>query len=275
MMPRSRLPLFVLLTLLTSSGCAGPWTRRLVLPGDYTIVREQLVIHSDFSVPAHHRLLEELTARRDDLVNRLGLPLSDEPIHVYLFENADEFGAFVRLHHPNFPLRRAFFFETDTRLQVYAQWGDRVAEDLRHEVAHGYLHSVVPNLPLWLDEGLAEYYEVPRGHRGFNRTQLINLLGKLDQGQWQPDLPRLEALPISRDLSRDDYAESWAWVHFLLESPAIPVDMLPGYLRDLRRHGSAEPLSVRVGRVMSRPEQQLVGHVRRLAEMGQIQPGMD
>ena len=53
--------------------------------------------------------------------------------------------------------RRAFFVETDTQLSVYAQWGDRVAEDLRHEVTHGYLHAVVPNVPLWIDEGLAEF----------------------------------------------------------------------------------------------------------------------
>jgi hypothetical protein len=70
------------------------------------------------------------------------------------------------VHHPNLPRRRAFFVETDTRLSVYAYWGDRVAEDLRHEVVHGYLHAVVPHLPLWLDEGLAEYFEVPRGLSG-------------------------------------------------------------------------------------------------------------
>lgn len=255
----------VLVLCVASSGCANLWTPRLTLPADHTLVREQLVIHSDFTVPAHHRLLEELVARRDDIVERLGLPLSDEPIHVYLFESADEFGAFMRLHHPKFPLRRAFFLETDTRLQVYAQWGDRVAEDLRHEVTHGYLHSVVPNLPLWLDEGLAEYFEVPRGHQGLNRAQWENLRARLEQGRWQPDLPRLESLVPSDDLSRDDYAESWAWAHFFVESPLAPTELLRGYLRDLRRHGTAEPLSIRVGRVLPLADQHLVGYIRNLS----------
>ncbi len=49
-----------------------------------------------------------------------------------------------RANIPSFPARRAFFVETDTRLAVYAYWGDRIAEDLRHEVAHGYLHACVP-----------------------------------------------------------------------------------------------------------------------------------
>ena len=148
--------------------CA-PCRTRLTLPASHTVVREQLVVHSDFPVAATHRLLEELTARRMDLSDRLQIPVSEEPIHMYLFDDADRFGGFIRLNYPDFPPRRAYFLETDTRLQVYAQWGDRVAEDLRHEVTHGYLHSVVPNLPLWLDEGLAEFFEVPRGNRGLNR----------------------------------------------------------------------------------------------------------
>src|SRR6185295_16292773 len=101
---------------------------------------------------------------------------SDEPIHVYLFESGPVFTEFMHAHYPSFPQRRAFFVETDTRLTVYAQWGDRVAEDLRHEVSHGYLQSIIRNLPLWLDEGLAEYFEVPRGTQGFNRPHVDELL---------------------------------------------------------------------------------------------------
>ncbi|NLX98885.1 MAG: hypothetical protein GXY83_22270 [Rhodopirellula sp.] len=254
-----------LLGCLSTAGCAQLMPQRLTLPAEHTLVRDQLVVHSDFELASHHRLLEEMTARRSDIVLRLGLPLSDEPIHVYLFENADRFGTFVRLHHPELPLRRAFFLETDTRLQVYAQWGDRVAEDLRHEVTHGYLHSVVPSLPLWLDEGLAEYFEVPRGHRGLNRTQLENVLARAERGVWLPDLARLDALPPTRDLSRDDYAESWAWVHFLFESPLVSRELLRGYLGDLRQHGSTEPLSARVARALPGCNQAVVGHVWQLA----------
>ena len=65
-------------------------------------------------------------------------------------------------HFPGTPSRRAFFVESPTHLSVYAQWGDRVQEDLRHEVVHGYLHAVLRDIPLCLDEGIAEYFEVPR-----------------------------------------------------------------------------------------------------------------
>jgi hypothetical protein len=210
--------------------------------------------------------LDELVARRADLGRLLELPNSDESVHVYLFENADRFEQFMELHHPDLPLRRAFFLETDTRLAIYAQWGDRVAEDLRHEVTHGYLHAVVPNLPLWLDEGLAEYFEVPRGYGGLNRVHVQHLLARMQRHQWSPDLARLERLDATGDLSQEDYAESWAWVHFLLHDEAKGRDLLRSFLADLRRDGAAEPLSKRIERVVPSPAHAVQGHVLQLAE---------
>ena len=114
----------------------------MALPDKYTVTLDQLVIHSNFPLPSQHRLLQEINAERVDVSNKLNLPVSDETIQVYLFKDAEQFSDFIRLKYPNFPDRRAFFVETDTRLAVYAYWGDRAAEDLRHEVCHGYLHSV-------------------------------------------------------------------------------------------------------------------------------------
>ncbi|MEE8451625.1 MAG: hypothetical protein V3R99_06905 [Thermoguttaceae bacterium] len=229
------------------------------------MAREQLMVHSDFPMAAQHRLIEELTARRFDLSRRLAVPISNEPIHIYLFENVEAFDRFMGMHHPDFPNRRAFFVETDTRLIVYAHWGDRVAEDLRHEVTHGYLHSMVPNLPLWLDEGLAETFEVPRGRSGINRPHLALLTARLKQGEWQPDLRRIEQLHAAFDMTQADYAETWAWVHFLLHSRAEHALLLQHYLADLRGDGSPPPVSSRLAQMLRDPEASLVEHVRYLA----------
>jgi hypothetical protein len=248
-----------------AAGCAHPWSARLTLPASYTVVRDQLVIRSDFPLPANHRLLTELTAVRNDLRQRLGVPASDEPIQVYLFDNAEQFRAFMLLHHPDLPDRRAFFLETDTRLQIYAQWGDRIAEDLRHEVTHGYLHSTMPGLPLWLDEGMAEYYEVPRASRGLHRADLEFLLTAIQHRRWQPDLARLERLQPIHEMTQEEYCEAWAWVHFLLETRQEHRSMLREYLDDLRRLGTAEPLGVRLRQLVPEPEQVLVAYVESLA----------
>ena len=107
--------------LLRSIGCVGCFGLLAVasgcqtvssnssLPAGQRVVRDQLIVHSDFHLPKRHRLLDELVARRTDVTDLLNLPTSDEPINVYLFKDADEFRRFMQRRFPNFPNRRAFF----------------------------------------------------------------------------------------------------------------------------------------------------------------------
>ncbi|HTQ38263.1 MAG TPA: DUF1570 domain-containing protein [Pirellulales bacterium] len=236
------------------------------LPERFTVTLDQLVIHSNFELPSQHRLLQELNAERTDVSSKLNLPISDEKIHVYLFKEPEQFYEFIRQKYPNFPDRRAFFIETDTKLSVYAYWGDRVAEDLRHEVCHGYLHSMVQSLPLWLDEGLAKYFEVPRGTNGLNSTLLAELNKQAKQGRWRPDIRRLESLRSPAEMTECDYAEAWAWVHWLLETDPTHKALLQEYLADLRRTGTPTPLSLYVRRMDGDPEHQLFDYIVRLQD---------
>ncbi len=187
-------------------------------PFRHQVKKDQLIIHSDFLLPSQHRLIEDLRVQRSRLNEKLKLPVTEEPIHIFLFSEEDKYHDFVDQRFPRYADRRAVFVETDIQLSVYAHWGDRVAEDLRHEISHGYLHAAISNLPLWLDEGLAEYFEVGRGRGGINQAHLDYLLAKIDLENWQPQLLQLEKLPLSASMTQADYAEAWAWVHFLLES---------------------------------------------------------
>ena len=216
-------------------------------------------------MPAETAWLDELAARRSDIAQRLGLPATDESVHVYLFPNEASFHAFLRERHPNFPDRRAFFVETDSELAVYVQWGPRAADDLRHELTHAYLHSVVPKLPLWLDEGLAKYFERPAGQHGLNLPYVQQIAEAMEKGVWHPNLRRLEQIPPTADMTQEDYVEAWAWVHFLLESQPACADALRHYLADLRGDKPAEPLSSRLTALVGHPEWELLGHVRSLA----------
>ena len=257
------LPWMLLIAAIGLGGCSMAVSTVWEPPGKHWLVREQLVIHSDFTMPVQHRLLEDLTARRFDLSRALGVPVSNEPIHIYLFDDADQFDQFIGQRYPDFPQRRAFFVETDTRLVVYAHWGDRVAEDLRHEVTHGYLHAMVPNLPLWLDEGLAECGEAPRSQAGVNRAHLRRLLARLKENSWQPDLQRLQGLQSTFDMTQDDYAECWAWTHFLLHYRRENHELLRRFLGELRQEGRVEPLSSWLGPATTQPAA-LVQHLRQL-----------
>ena len=114
-----------------------------------------------------------------------------------------------------------------------------MAEDLRHEVTHGYLHTMVPHLPLWLDEGLAEYYEVPRGQAGLNPPHLQCCCGAEKEKQWKPDLAQLEQLNHPSDMTQQHYAEAWAWMHFLLTTTPERRETLCSHLARIRMAGTA------------------------------------
>ena len=125
---------------------------------------------------------------------------------------------------------------------------------------------MVPGIPLWLDEGLAEYFEVARGKQGVNRSHLDRLSLALEKRSWQPELDRMEQLDAALELSQDEYAEAWAWVHFLLHSRPENASLLRAYLDELRNDGSATPLSARFEELSIDPGPLLVGYVRELAQ---------
>jgi len=223
-----------------------PWAPAEDLPNRAEIVAGQLVIHTDFPLAEQHRIVRDLESLRADVSQQLGLPISDEPVQLYLFESKDRYDAFAARHFPGFPARRAFFVETDTSLSVFAAWQDRIAEDLRHETTHGYVHAVVPTIPLWLDEGVAEFFELPRTEQGIHATHVAHLQGRLIEGTWRPDIGRMEALASAGEMSQDHYAEAWCWTHWLLRTTPQRRRLLQDYLTDLRRDGQTAPLSARL-----------------------------
>lgn len=235
-----------------TSATLPPLVGSLGLTGDADLPRAsevtagQLVIHADFPLAGQHRLVRELDGLRTDVSQELGLPVSDEPVHLYLFDTPDRYDAFVAARYPGFPARRAFFVETDTTLSVFAAWQDRIAEDLRHETTHGYVHAVVPAVPLWLDEGIAEFFETPRVDHGLHRGHAAHLAGRMLEGTWRPDVERLEAVLDAGDLTQDHYAEAWCWVHWLLRTTPERRALLQDYLADVRRDPATPPLSARI-----------------------------
>ncbi len=231
------LPAGVAATLVAAGADSG-------LPSRSEVTAGQLVIHADFPIAGQHRLVRELDSLRTDVSQDLALPISDEPVHLYLFENTSRYDAFVARQYPTAPARRAFFVETDTTLSVFAAWQDRVAEDLRHETTHGYVHAVVPAVPLWLDEGIAEYFETPRSEQGLHHGHVAHLAGRLLEGTWQPDMARLDALNSPGEMSQDHYAEAWCWVHWLLHSTPERRTLLQNYLLAVRRDPNTPPLAV-------------------------------
>lgn len=224
----------------------------------------QIVIHADRAVENQRRFVEDLIQERAYISQRLRLPPPDNPVHIYLFAEQATYHEHVHAKFPEFPTRRAIFVNSENQLSVYAHGGDHLAEDLRHEATHGFLHAAAPGLPLWLDEGLAEYFEVGRCRRGLHRGHIDYLLGQQAVSGWQPDLKRLEQIVDAKAMTQLDYAESWLWVHFLLESADDMSPVLTTYLADLRSGTAEQPLSVRLARRTPEAAAEVAQHLAKL-----------
>ena len=238
----------LILSCLLIAGCRFLHPNRdlISLPSKHSVRSDQLLVQSDFRISPDHELIHNLKQLRHQVYEHLELPVQQRPVTVYLFDHEQAYRQYLAKMYPGLPHRRAYFFKTSKELAVFTYWGDRIQEDLRHEFTHGLLHASLKNVPLWLDEGLAEYFEVAGDQPGeLNSNYPSELTAKIGNG-WTPDLTRLENLEEFADLQRLDYQESWAWVHFMLHHTPETREALIGYLGDLRTQNEPYRLSNRL-----------------------------
>ncbi len=237
------------LAILTLTGCATIThnTGQSLVPTRYKTQTGPYAIYTNFALPADAAAVRQLQALERQIEDALNVHVEpgDAPIEVYILDDRRAFTHFLTYYYPELPPRRAFFFAQGPRRVVYTYLGDRLEEDLRHEATHALLHTALAELPLWLDEGLAEYFEDGSAHGGVNAEHLRRLPDDL-AGGWSPDLRRLEGLQDVRQMTPRDYRESWAWVHYLLNSSSTNRANLLAYLGDLRATTDPVPLSERL-----------------------------
>ena len=104
--------------------------------------------------------------------------------------------------------------------------GENPYHALYHEYTHALMHVNFPPLPLWLDEGFAEFYgNTLIGDKQFTIGKInISHLQLLQQSKLIPVEVLLQVdhrSPYYNEETRASifYAESWALVHFLLTDP--------------------------------------------------------
>ncbi|WP_435010040.1 DUF1570 domain-containing protein [Tundrisphaera lichenicola] len=230
-------------------GCATliPKDGPPLVPASNPIQAGPYLIRTNSKLEADAPVVRQLLALDSQVEQTLGLraDIGDHPVEVYILDDRQAFEHFLTFYYPELPHRRAFFLANGNQRVIYTFFGDRLEEDLRHEATHALLHVAIGDIPLWLDEGLAEYFENPTDRQGLNPEHMGRIPGDLAEG-WTPDLGRLEALRSVRQMSPRDYRESWAWVHFLLNDDRSNKAALLAYLADLRTQPEARPLSSRL-----------------------------
>lgn len=218
-----------------------------------------LSCHADFDLAPHQPLLDELEVLQGDLAGQLGAREPREAIHLFLFESRGTYQGYLARYFPRVPYRRALYIKARGPGMVFASQGSDFEIDVRHECTHALLHAWLPSVPLWLDEGLAEYYEVSRDERAAKNPHHAVLKTMIQAGQL-PRLEELEALEELSDMGRDEYRDAWAWIHFSLHGPPAAREELLRYLADLESGGEPGPLSHRLRYRVPNLERRLAEH---------------
>jgi hypothetical protein len=234
-------------------------------PGRHELRIAPYVFLSDYELSRDQALFKDLAGLRDQVYKELQLPSTETPVLVYLFEDARRYESYMQERYPKLPPRRAFFVAQPRAmggedLMVFTSRSNRIEQDLRHELTHALLHSVLKDVPLWLDEGLAEYFELPRDHQGVNAVHLDQIRRSTVEA-FKPDLVRLEKLAEVQQMTPAEYREGWAWAHFLLRSRPEVKAVLLDYLQQLRTNPTPGSLRDRLVRVVPDPERALSAHV--------------
>lgn len=226
-------------------------------------IQGPFVYRANFSLAAQTPLLKEIAQLHSEIPQRLQLKQPLEPVHVYLLDDPTTYQAYVRHYFPQAPSRRALFIKDRGPGMVFAYQSREIDVDLRHECTHAVLHAILPMVPLWLDEGLAEYFEVPAPQRYGQNRHLSTVRARL---RWKRPTPlvELENLRDVGQMNSDHYRDAWAWVHFLLHGPPEARDELLHYLTDIQSFKPPGRLSDRLSRPLPQVEYDYVRHFRDL-----------
>ncbi len=210
-----------------------------------------------------------------DIVTRLNLADgkgdSSSPIPIIVFRDRRSFEPFMPRAGGHIVEAAGMFAEgpDSVYIAVRLDGGASSYQAVFHEYTHLLLRRAFPDAPLWLDEGLAEYYSTLR-IRG-DRSALIGLpvanhIALLRQGS-MPLRQLFAATHQSAEYTGTErvllYAQAWAMVHHAFQSrPSLGAEMI-ALARRLVAGGNAEE-SVRAlyGVSIAELELRIAGYVR-------------
>lgn len=219
------------------------------------------LIRSEFALRDVQRLVDDLGDLQSDIERDLGLKCEQGEIQIHLFRNRWSYRDYLSKRVPDGTKRQALFVQGTDAGRVYAYRHSEMGIDVRHETTHALLHTALPYVPLWLDEGFAEYFEVAPGQREKQNPHRSELKMAIRFG-WRPGLERLEAKRNLLDMDKNDYRDSWGIIHFILHGPPAAREALAAYFAEVQSGKAPAPLSQHLRRRIPNLEQQIVDHLK-------------
>src|SRR5689334_4553931 len=159
---RTTVPLAALLVALSLLvvGCAG--TFRSPAHGGPQWVElssEHFVVESDLDVDIATQTLQALEAFREAL-ETIAFPSESQPIgrtRLVIFRRVDEYVEIGPQGSDGYFTPRGNLLDPEPRAVLYAE-SHTFGRNIQHELVHRYVAFHFPAAPIWLNEGLAEFY---------------------------------------------------------------------------------------------------------------------
>ena len=243
-----------------------PWT---------TLTAGEFRIYSNASPNATRAVAVDLLRMREALAKVTTLDMhSAKPTYVLVFRNKASFAPYrdAIFREQNAPVSGAFVQSRVANfivLDAAAEGG--VARVVYHELAHHFLRNTIPDLPLWVNEGLAEYYSTfsVRGDEVRIGYPIPDHVIALRRREPLIPLARFFAMteqsPEFTDTRRQGrfYAQAWALVHYFLSGGEARRARLEEFLAALRAGKSAAAATEALGSDYAAIELEVRSYVRR------------
>ncbi len=233
--------------------CAG---QALAAPALRTIRTRHYEMHTDLPEDLVRDFAGRMDAMYDEYARRLSdfkPPTDAQSLPVYLFRSHDDYVAFTHTEHTG-----GVFVSNGERSFLASflegQGREGMGHTLQHEAFHQFAFYVVsPNLPTWLNEGIAELYNdaiwtgsryiigevYPRRVRRINEdiknhsfVRFEKMLS-MDHNTWN------QSLSAKDETATTYYNQAWAMVYFLTQSNSAQPKQMTAYLKQL--HDGGDP----------------------------------
>jgi len=231
-------------------------------------VRERTQKYADHLTGAR-RYFEQLVTGPQSRSRKPFIFICDTPESYYVYadftsEDRLEHTAGVFLHQ----YQQLLFYRDDSE--------EETLQTMTHEAFHEYLHAILPSVPIWMDEGMAEYVsgvKIENGQiastGGILRGRLRNLQAALDSG-WDGfafEFVLRESKEMFYTLAPElQYAQAWSMVHFLMQGKGGKYKpLLERYVKVLlETRSTAEARAVFTGADLATIQREWLSYVKSL-----------
>lgn len=202
--------------------------------------RENIEIFAEHEIDTQP-LWEQLKNVSVELDSSLGIQTNGAEIQVIVFRDQGSYLRYLTARLPQARNRKALYYKNGDVSQIYAFQSRSLLVDLRHEMTHVLIHQHLPYAALWLDEGLAEFFEENPASREFN-SRIATVRWRARTGR-APSIKSLEAIPKAEAMGEDEYRDSWAMTSFFLTHSPESLQILRDYVNNIHRGEAPGPIS--------------------------------